>query len=233
MLPGDWDLAHAIRLGIKPFAELGANSEALSGSQVDSPCSCRAILESAPVAMLQSRIGTGYPARGRSPSPCGHRTSQLTTLQTHPRSHLLGGPGHGTVDRVADPPSLQARTPAPLRRGDPHRSSLCVARQRLGIAPVRHLFEQIVHPLARPETPGAFYRGLRLVGLDGTVYDVPDSDANASAFSRSSAGPRGAGPSPKSASSVWSSWGPTPNSPSWSGPAPTESNPWSAACSAI
>src|SRR5208283_82180 len=54
-LPGGWDLAHAIRLGIKPFAELGANSEALSGSQVDSPCSCRAIFESAPVAMLQSR----------------------------------------------------------------------------------------------------------------------------------------------------------------------------------
>ena len=55
-LPGGWDLAHAIRLGIKPFAELGANSEALSGSQVDSPCSCRAIFESAPVAMLQSQF---------------------------------------------------------------------------------------------------------------------------------------------------------------------------------
>ncbi len=54
-LPGDWDLAHAIRLGIKPFADLGANSEALSGSQVDSPCSCRAIFESAPVAILQSQ----------------------------------------------------------------------------------------------------------------------------------------------------------------------------------
>ena len=53
-LPGGWDLAHATRLGIKPFAELGANSEALSGSQVDSPCSCRAIFDSAPVAMLQS-----------------------------------------------------------------------------------------------------------------------------------------------------------------------------------
>ena len=39
-LPGGWDLAHAIRLGIKPFAELGANSETLSGSQIDSPCSC-------------------------------------------------------------------------------------------------------------------------------------------------------------------------------------------------
>ena len=72
-----------------------------------------------------------------------------------------------------------------------------MARQRLGIAPVRHLFEQIVRPLARPETPGAFYRGLRLVGFDGTVYDVPDSQANAAAFSRSSAGPRGDGAFPQ------------------------------------
>ncbi len=58
-LPGGWDLAHAIRLGIKPFAELGANSEALSRSPVDSPCSCRAIFESAPIAMLQSLHSAG------------------------------------------------------------------------------------------------------------------------------------------------------------------------------
>jgi hypothetical protein len=86
-----------------------------------------------------------------------------------------------------------------LRVGEqtPHRSSLCVARQRLGIAPVRHLFEQLVHPLARPGTPGAFYHELRLVGLDGTVYDVPDSEANAAVFSRPSAGPRGEGAFPQ------------------------------------
>jgi hypothetical protein len=86
-----------------------------------------------------------------------------------------------------------------LRFGEttPHRSSLCVARRRLGIGPVRHLFEQVVHPLAQPETPGAFYRGLRLVGLDSTVYDVPDSDANAAVFARPSAGPRGDGAFPQ------------------------------------
>jgi len=77
-----------------------------------------------------------------------------------------------------------------LRRGEdsPHRSSLCVARQRLGVEPVKHLFERIVHPLAQPGTPGAFYRGLRLMGIDGTILDVPDSDANAAAFARPSAG---------------------------------------------
>lgn len=86
-----------------------------------------------------------------------------------------------------------------LRKGEasPHRSSLCVARQRLGIAPVRHLFDQVARPLARPETPGAFYRGSRLMGLDGVVLDVPDSAANDAAFGRPSAGPRGDGAFPQ------------------------------------
>jgi hypothetical protein len=86
-----------------------------------------------------------------------------------------------------------------LRRGEdsPHRSSLCVARQRLGVEPVKHLFEEMVHPLAQPETPGAFYRGLRLMGIDGTVLDVPDSDANAAAFARPTAGDRGEGAFPQ------------------------------------
>ncbi len=86
-----------------------------------------------------------------------------------------------------------------LRKGEasPHRSSLCVARQRLGVAPVRHLFHQVTSPLAYPETPGAFYRDLRLMGLDGPVYDVPDSEDNAAVFARPSAGPRGEGAFPQ------------------------------------
>jgi hypothetical protein len=86
-----------------------------------------------------------------------------------------------------------------LRMGEetPHRSSLCVARQRLGIAPMRHLFEEVVHPLAKPDTPGAFYQGFRLMGIDGVVFDVPDSDANAKAFGRPTAGSRGDGAFPQ------------------------------------
>jgi hypothetical protein len=86
-----------------------------------------------------------------------------------------------------------------LRAGEktPHRSSLCVARRRLGIAPVRYLFEQVVRPLARPETPGCFYRGFRLMGIDGVVFDVPDSPVNDAAFGRPSAGPRGDGAFPQ------------------------------------
>lgn len=86
-----------------------------------------------------------------------------------------------------------------LRRGEasPHRSSLCVARQRLGVAPVRQLFAQVARPLARPETPGAFYHGWRLMGIDGVVLDVPDSPANAAAFGRPTAGKRGDGAFPQ------------------------------------
>jgi len=86
-----------------------------------------------------------------------------------------------------------------LRLGEwsPHRSSLCVARQRLGVLPVRRLFEQTVRPLAKPDTPGAFYRGLHLVGIDGTVLNLPDSRINDRVFGRPSGGDRGDGAFPQ------------------------------------
>lgn len=84
-----------------------------------------------------------------------------------------------------------------LRAGEsaPARSSLCVARQRLGVEPLKALHAAVVRPLATPATPGAFYGRWRLLGMDGTVYDVPDSKANAE-FGRSSGG-RGDGAFPQ------------------------------------
>ena len=79
----------------------------------------------------------------------------------------------------------------------PHCSSLCVARQRLGVAPVRHLFQNTVRPLAQPNTPGAFYRVFRWVAIDGVVYNTPDSEANEKAFGRPSGGDRGMGAFPQ------------------------------------
>jgi Insertion element 4 transposase N-terminal/Transposase DDE domain len=77
-----------------------------------------------------------------------------------------------------------------MQPGDktPSRSNLCEARQRLGVAPVQGVFDRVVKPLATPQTPGAFYHGLRLMGIDGTVLDVPDSPANDAHFGRSSGG---------------------------------------------
>lgn len=44
------------------------------------------------------------------------------------------------------------------------------------------LFHQVVRPQATAETPGAFLGGLRVMAIDGTVLDVPDSEANAKVF---------------------------------------------------
>ena len=78
-----------------------------------------------------------------------------------------------------------------LRAGEttPPRNTLCVARRRLGVAPLHYLFHHLVRPLATPHTPGGFYRGWRLVGIDGTTYDLPDTPANAQTFGRPK-GPR-------------------------------------------
>lgn len=86
---------------------------------------------------------------------------------------------------------FKAATSLHLLDFTPARSSLCEARQRLGIAPLRRLFCRLARPLARPDTPGASLNGLRLMGIDGVVMTVPDSPANARAFGRASAGPRG------------------------------------------
>jgi len=85
-----------------------------------------------------------------------------------------------------------------LRCGEatPRRSSLCEARKRLGVAPVRELFQRVVRPLASPDTPGAFYKGWRLMAVDGTLLDVPDSAANAATFGRPTGG-RGDGAFPQ------------------------------------
>src|SRR5712692_1660148 len=77
-----------------------------------------------------------------------------------------------------------------MRPGEktPSRSNLCEGRQRLGVEPVRRVFELVVRPLATPQTPGAFYKGLRPMGIDGTVEDVPDTPANEQRFGRSTGG---------------------------------------------
>lgn len=77
----------------------------------------------------------------------------------------------------------------PFRRtGTPGRSTLCMARQRLGVAPLRRLLERVVGLLATPATPDAFHRQYRLMGLDGFVVDLADSAPNARVFGHPGSG---------------------------------------------
>jgi hypothetical protein len=64
------------------------------------------------------------------------------------------------------------------------KSGISQARTRLGEAPLRRLYEEVVRPLAIRATKGAWYRDWRLVSLDGSCLDVADTAANAAAFGR-------------------------------------------------
>ena len=66
----------------------------------------------------------------------------------------------------------------------PTAGALTYRRYQLGARPMVALFQRICQPIATPQTPGAFLFGLRLMALDGTVEDVPDTPANAKAFGR-------------------------------------------------
>ncbi|MGD3113053.1 IS4 family transposase [Streptomyces sp. YGL11-2] len=66
----------------------------------------------------------------------------------------------------------------------PTTAAISRARAKLGPEPFRALFAQVARPLATESTPGAFYGRWRLMAIDGTVFDVPDSEANAAYFGR-------------------------------------------------
>jgi Insertion element 4 transposase N-terminal/Transposase DDE domain len=62
------------------------------------------------------------------------------------------------------------------------KSAISQARTRLGPQVMRELAERVLRPLAVPGAPGAWYRGLRVMALDGSCMDVADEAANAEYF---------------------------------------------------
>ena len=62
------------------------------------------------------------------------------------------------------------------------KSGISQARSRLGEAPLRRLYGQVVGPIATRASKGAWYRAWRLVSLDGSCLDVADTEANRTAF---------------------------------------------------
>ena len=66
----------------------------------------------------------------------------------------------------------------------PNASAISYRRDQVGARAMVALFHQVCQPLATPDTPGAFLFGLRLMALDGTTEDVPDTPANGAVFGR-------------------------------------------------
>ncbi|MFC6375482.1 IS4 family transposase [Nonomuraea thailandensis] len=69
---------------------------------------------------------------------------------------------------------------APVR---PSGSALRQARQRLGPAPMKALFDLVSGPAVTTAAAG-WWRGLRVVAVDGTLLPVPDCPANLAVFTR-------------------------------------------------
>ena len=76
------------------------------------------------------------------------------------------------------------------------KSGISQARSRLGVEPLKVLYESLVVPIAERRTKGAWYRQWRLVSLDGSTLDVADTTENEKAFGRPGAS-RGASAFPK------------------------------------
>lgn len=77
---------------------------------------------------------------------------------------------------------LTSGIPGSRARARVNRSSLSRARARLGEDVLEAVFRQVAGPLATADTPGAWWRGLRLLALDGTQFDLPDSTSNGDTF---------------------------------------------------
>ena len=84
-------------------------------------------------------------------------------------------------DAVAQGLAWQSRSNAALARIKA--SSISNARTRLSWPILKDLQERACQALALAQScPSAFYRGLRLMAIDGSNFDVPDEPANVAAF---------------------------------------------------
>ena len=60
----------------------------------------------------------------------------------------------------------------------PCKAALSQARTRLGASCMRQLFVRTAAPIALGHTRGAYYKGMRLMAIDGVRLDIPDTPAN-------------------------------------------------------
>ncbi|MDP3510775.1 MAG: IS4 family transposase [Candidatus Melainabacteria bacterium] len=83
------------------------------------------------------------------------------------------------VVRLLFPPTRGTKCKKP-----PVSSAITQARQRLGSEPLKLLYQEIVKPIATKKTRGAWFKGLRLVAIDGSTLSVADTLKNKEAFGK-------------------------------------------------
>jgi hypothetical protein len=76
------------------------------------------------------------------------------------------------------------------------KTGISKARTRLGAAPMKTLWEESARLLSKDGEASSFYRGLRIMAIDGSTLDVPDTKENLAHFGKPNSG-RGEGAYPQ------------------------------------
>jgi hypothetical protein len=69
--------------------------------------------------------------------------------------------------------------------GDLTNAAITQARQRIGPKPLKELFRKVCLPLCTDSTPYALFRGLTVVLVDGSTFQLADSPENEATFGKS------------------------------------------------
>jgi hypothetical protein len=91
--------------------------------------------------------------------------------------------GQQLLDGVLDPEGW-VEAGAGRRWRPPNISSLARARTRLGADPLHMLFDEVAGPVGADGAAGVFCCGLRVVSVDGSTTDIPNSPENDEHFGR-------------------------------------------------
>jgi hypothetical protein len=163
--------------------------------EIDAECkfSSALMVEALDHAIPQHAIHQALAQHGLAPQRDRKLTLALTVwlviaLHLYPTVSIAG-----VLQKLARGLRFIWADPSLLLPGD---SALAYRRAQLGAPPIVTLFKELCQPIATPQTRGAFLFGLRLMALDGTTEDVPDTPANAAMFGRHSSG-RGASAFPQ------------------------------------
>lgn len=62
------------------------------------------------------------------------------------------------------------------------KGAISQARHQVGVAPLRQLYQEQVGPVGPVGMPGVWYRGYRLMAIDGSTLEMPDETGNAQHF---------------------------------------------------
>ena len=92
--------------------------------------------------------------------------------------------GLNAIGHIARKRSKRSKKPGKPLRETAGAPAISQARKRLGVEPLKQLYDQVVQPVATKKTEGAFYRDWLVVAMDGFTLEVPDTAANRAEFSR-------------------------------------------------